>query len=323
MLIEDKSFNTKFKQKLTDDFKAKDLSDSSINLYLRNLEKMNDNQPLKNLKFLDDVEAIQKKLEHYKQNTIRNYLISCVSVLSLDKSNKKKEKLYNDYFKLMMQKNSELKKKEATGEKSETQTKNWIEWSEVLKTYENLKNLVDEFKNKSSITTKQYKYLLEFIILSLYTTLPPRRNEFRNMFIVNKLSDTHTNACNYVVLSTKQLIFNQFKTSKKEGALHEDIPNELYENLLIYLKFHPLLKGKRLKNNQTIPFLVYDDGKALDSINSITRILNSIFKKNVGSSMLRKSYLTSKYGNVRQEMKEDAKKMSHSVQTQQTNYVKT
>ena len=322
MLIEDKSFNTKFKQKLTDDFKAKDLSDSSINLYLRNLEKMNDNQPLKNLKFLENIESIQKKLEHYKQNTIRNYLISCVSVLSLDKSTKKKEKLYNDYFKLMMQKNSELKKKEATGEKSETQTKNWIEWSEVLKTYENLKKLVDEFKNKSSITTKQYKYLLEFIVLSLYVLLPPRRNEFRNMFIVNKLSDTHTNACNYIVLSTKQLIFNQFKTSKKEGALHEDIPNELYENLLVYLKFHPLLKGKKLKPNQMIPFLVYDDGKPLESINSITRILNSIFKLKVGSSMLRKSYLTSKYGNVRQEMKDDAKAMSHSVQTQQTNYVK-
>jgi integrase len=322
MLIEDKSFNTKFKQKLTDDFKAKDLSDSSINLYLRNLEKMNDNQPLKNLKFLDDVEAIQKKLEHYKQNTIRNYLISCVSVLSLDKSTKKKENLYNQYFKLMMEKNSELKKKEATGEKSETQTKNWVEWSEVLKTYENLKKLVDEFKNKSSITTKQYKYLLEFIVLSLYVLLPPRRNEFRNMFIVNKLSDTHTNACNYIVLSTKQLIFNQFKTSKKEGALHEDIPNELYENLLVYLKFHPLLKGKKLKPNQMIPFLVYDDGKPLESINSITRILNSIFKLKVGSSMLRKSYLTSKYGNIRQEMKDDAKAMSHSINTQQTSYVK-
>jgi hypothetical protein len=92
----------------------------------------------------------------------------------------------------------------------------------------------------------------------------------------------------------------------------------------VYLKFHPLLKGKKkLKNNQTIPFLVYSDGKPLDSINSITRVLNSIFKKNIGSSLLRKSYLTSKYGNVRQEMKEDAKAMSHSVATQQTNYVKT
>ena len=97
--------NTKFKKKLYDDFKAKDLSDSSISLYLRTLEKLNDNQPLKNLKFLDNVEEISKKLLPYKQNTVRNYLISCVSVLSLDKSTKNKEKLYNDYFTLIMNKN--------------------------------------------------------------------------------------------------------------------------------------------------------------------------------------------------------------------------
>jgi hypothetical protein len=73
---------------------------------------------------------------------------------------------------------------------------------------------------------------------------------------------------------------------------------------------------------QQIPFLVYDDGKPLDKINSITRVLNGIFKKNIGSSMLRHSYLSSKYGSVRQDMADDAKAMSHSIGTQQTNYVK-
>lgn len=313
--------NTKFKKKLYDDFKAKDLSDSSINLYLRNLEKMNDNQPLKNLKFLDNVEEINKKLAPYKQNTVRNYLISCVSVLSLDKSTKKKEKLYNDYFTLMMNKNKELKAQEQKNEKSETQTKNWMDWSEVLKTYENLKNQVDAFKTKSKITDKQYKVLLEFIVLSLYVLNPPRRNEYRNMFVVNKDTGNLSTANNYIVLDSGKMVFNQFKTSKKEGSMSEDIPPELMENIKVYLKFHPELKGKKLKAQQQIPFLVYDNGKPLDKINSITRVLNGLFKKNVGSSMLRHSYLSSKYGNVRQEMADDAKAMSHSVDTAQT-YIK-
>lgn len=313
--------NTKFKKKLYDDFKAKDLSDSSINLYLRNLEKMNDNQPLKNLKFLDNVEEINKKLAPYKQNTVRNYLISCVSVLSLDKSTKKKEKLYNDYFTLMMNKNKELKAQEQKNEKSETQTKNWMDWSEVLKTYENLKNQVDAFKTKSKITDKQYKVLLEFIVLSLYVLNPPRRNEYRNMFVVNKDTGNLSTANNYIVLDSGKMVFNQFKTSKKEGSMSEDIPAELMENIKVYLKFHPELKGKKIKAQQQIPFLVYDNGKPLDKINSITRVLNGLFKKNVGSSMLRHSYLSSKYGNVRQEMADDAKAMSHSVDTAQT-YIK-
>jgi integrase len=313
--------NTKFKKKLYDDFKAKDLSDSSISLYLRTLEKLNDNQPLKNLKFLDNVEEISKKLLPYKQNTVRNYLISCVSVLSLDKSTKKKEKLYNDYFTLMMNKNKELKAQEQKNEKSETQTKNWMDWSEVLKTYDNLKNQVDTFKTKSKITDKQYKVLLEFIVLSLYVLNPPRRNEYRNMFVVNKDTGNLSTANNYIILDSGKMVFNQFKTSKKEGSMSEDIPPELMENIKVYLKFHPELKGKKLKAQQQIPFLVYDDGKPLDKINSITRVLNGLFKKNVGSSMLRHSYLSSKYGNVRQEMADDAKAMSHSVDTAQT-YIK-
>jgi hypothetical protein len=38
--------------------------------------------------------------------------------------------------------------------------------------------------------------------------------------------------------------------------------------------------------------------------------------------MLRHAYLTGKYGAVREDMKEDAKAMGHTVETQQTNYVK-
>lgn len=322
MNTKNKMYDTKFKNKLIDDFKNKDLNDTSISLYIRNLEKMNDDEPLKNLKFLDNIEEITKKLEKYKPNTVRNFLISFVSVLSLDKSTKKKEKLYNDYYKLMMDKNKELKSVESNNEKTETQKENWIEWAEVLKTYENLKNLVDTFKNKSQLSSKMYKILLEFMILSLYVLLPPRRNEFRNMFIVNKNTDSLSTANNYICLNDKEIIFNQFKTQKKEGSLHEKIPDELYENLLIYMKYHPLLKGKKLKATQQIPFLVNEDGEPLDKINSITRVLNNIFRKKIGSSMLRKSYLSSKYGSVRQQMKDDAKAMSHSVGTQQTNYVK-
>jgi hypothetical protein len=315
-------FNTKFKQKLFSDFKAKDLTDSSINLYLRNLEKLNGTQPLKNLKFLDNIEEINKKLEPYKQNTIRNYLISCVSVLGLDKSTKKKEKLYNDYFKLMMDKNASLKELAKNQTKSETQTKNWIEWSEVLKTYENLKTVVDTFKSKANINDKQYKYLLEFMVLSCFVDIPPKRNEWRNVFIVNKDTGNLSTACNYIILSTKQFVFNQFKTSRTEGSKIENIPDNFMNTLSTYMKFHPLLKGKKLKAMQQIPFLVYDDGKPLDKINSITRVLNGIFHKRIGASMLRHIYLSSKYGNQLQEMKNDANVMGHSVDTAINSYIK-
>jgi hypothetical protein len=59
----------------------------------------------------------------------------------------------------------------------------------------------------------------------------------------------------------------------------------------------------------------------LDKINSITRILNKVIGKGVGSSMLRHSYLSNKYGDKLKEQADDAKAMSHSL-GQQKDYIK-
>ena len=67
---------------------------------------------------------------------------------------------------------------------------------------------------------------------------------------------------------------------------------------------------------------MYYDGSEFDKVNCITRILNKIFNMKIGSSMLRHIYDTSKYGDVMQEMKEDAKNMSHSVSTAINSYIK-
>jgi integrase len=83
----------------------------------------------------------------------------------------------------------------------------------------------------------------------------------------------------------------------------------------MYLRYYP---NKPIENGS--PFLVFSDGSPLEKINVITRILNKIFGKNVGVSMLRHSYLTDKYKEVNAEKAKDAEAMSHSI-NQQTDYV--
>ena len=51
------------------------------------------------------------------------------------------------------------------------------------------------------------------------------------------------------------------------------------------------------------------------------RILNKIFDKAIGSSMLRHIFLTDKYGETLDKQKEDAKNMAHS-EGQQKDYIK-
>lgn len=314
-------YETAFKKQLADGFIAKKLSPTSIKMYLRNLEKLNDDMPLKNLMFLKDIPAITQQLEKYKENTKRGYLISIVSALGLDKSNKAKQKLYDDYYKLMMDKNKELKSQEASNEKTETQKENWLTWDEVSKTFSDLEAKVKSFAGNKEINEHQYNVLLQLVVLALYYFKAPRRNEYQNMTLVKAESPSLPITTNYLIMDTRQFLFNAYKTAKKEGQLKEDIPPELFAVISTYLKFHPLLKGKKIIKTTSVPFLVYYDGKPFSQVNAITRILNKTFGKKVGSSMLRHIYLSSKYGSVLEEMKEDAGAMSHSVGMQK-DYIK-
>ena len=59
----------------------------------------------------------------------------------------------------------------------------------------------------------------------------------------------------------------------------------------------------------------------LRDVNSITRILNNIFNKKIGVSMLRKIYLTDKYKEQKDEMINDSKMMGTSINTINNNYI--
>ena len=128
----------------------KELAPSSIILYTRNLQKLNDDLPFKNFKFLEDVEAIKNKLTAYKPNTQRGYYISIVSILNQFKDSKKLEKLLNQYYALMLNKNKEIKAI-PQGVMSEQQKANWTTWDEVEVKINELKEKVDKFYNWETV----------------------------------------------------------------------------------------------------------------------------------------------------------------------------
>jgi integrase len=313
-------YETSFKKQLTDGFVEKKLSPTSIKMYVRNLEKLNDDMPLKNLNFLKDTASIQQRLDKYKENTKRGYLISIVSALSLYKSNKQIQKLYDEYYKLMMDKNKQLKSVESLNEKTPQQEANWITWEEVSQAMNTLEEKVKAFSGNKEINEHQYNTLLQTVVLALYYYKAPRRNEYQKMCIVKTDSGLPIDT-NYLTTDTPQFVFNSYKTAKKEGQLKEVIPPELMRIIQVYMKFHPLLKGKKVLKTTCIPFLVYYNGSPLSQVNAITRILNKTFGKKVGSSLLRHIYLSSKYGKVLEDMKDDSTAMSHSLGTQKT-YIK-
>lgn len=287
----------------------KKVAESTANAYIRAMYLLNGKQPYKNLTFLKNTSAIADLVSKYAESTIKTIYASIVSVLSLFKDKPTYKKIYQHYYDLMMGKSEEAKQNESS-DKTQKQTDNWITWDEVQKKVADLREKVAEFKSNKSITNQQYESLLHYLIVSLYTETQPRRNQdYLDMFVAKK-QPTETEH-NYVVLTKTKptsFIFNKFKTSKKYGQQTLEVPETLANVISEYLKFHPL------KKNASYKFLVSYDGTPITAVNAITRVLNKIFGKRVGSSMLRHIFLSTKYDI--KEMEKDANAMGHSVEEQ-------
>jgi hypothetical protein len=200
--------------------------------------------------------------------------------------------------------------------KSDTQKENWMNKTEVMDLWKKYDEEVATFANKRKIDEKQKKTLLQFMILSLYTLISPRRNkDFYLMKIVKKITPDLSDEFNYLDLKNKCFSFRSYKTAGKYNEQIEQIPENLFNVIKIYLKFH----------TKDCDFFLCSDGKPLPHSNSITLILNSIFGKKVGCSMLRNIMATDQLQEIQpllDEVKRKAKEMGSSATTLLNNYIK-
>ena len=302
--------------KLFDNLKSKNISESSLKLYLSNLKRLNGGQEIKNLNFLKDIEKIVDKIKDYKPNTRRTYIISIVSLL---KQEPKQKKLYDKYYTLLLEYNKDLK---TNNVKSAKQQENWITQDEIKEIYNKMGAELKPKLEKKKLTDAEFQELLNWVVLSLYTLNPPRRNlDYQYMVIVKKYSDELDKMYNYLDLEKNEFHFNNFKTKKTYQRQTVPINEELQHVIKEYLKFHPLAKLIK-KKDSIVPFLVNFNGAPFENTNTITRILNKIFGKKIGSSMLRNIYLTTKYSGNLESLNKDATDMGTSSNTIQNQYVK-
>jgi len=297
--------------KITETLKGK-VKDSSTNLYINNLKRLNDNQEIKSLAFLKDTEKIFSKLEKYKPNTKKSYLISIVSTLK-DKPNMKK--VAKTYYDAMMKLNGELKETHNT--KSEVQKENWITQEEVKAKLEELKAKIPQDKKK--LTAEEFKDLTNYFVLSLYVLQSPRRNlDYQDNLLTRKSIQDIPSNTNITDMETGEFIFSNYKTEKKYKTQRVPFSEEFKGCLDLWLKYHPLRKEKKAP----IPLLCDFEGQTFKQTNDITRILNKIFGKRIGVSMLRNIFLTDKFGGAIKEIKETTLEMGTSPEMAENIYIK-
>lgn len=320
---------TSFESQYLDALKRKGKTPLTQKAYIAALRSFNGKQPISSPAIFNDIEDIDAKLERFKPNTRRNKYIAIASLLS---QLPEEEALYAEYSRKLKDINTTLKSQEAKHEKSEAQEANWIEWSEVKEKWDALKKETKDFKKIRTLDYDQYYELLKFVILSLYYLQPPRRNKDYVMTVIKNVFESPAEMyeksdednINYLNLDRYTFIFNDYKTRRKSGSQSFDIPPELQKVINLYLYHHPSISRDSLKLKSgviEVPFLVHPNGVPINPTNGITYILNSIFQKRIGSSMLRHIYLTHKFGKVDKERKEIAEKMAHSV-SMATDYIK-
>ena len=297
---------TKFMIGLKEKLVKKGLAEGSANLYLTKLKKLNNDKNFANLSFLKDTSDVKKKFDAIENiNTRKSYLTAVVSVLNTIDT--KQYNSTNIFYKAIL--NSE---KYYTTEETMTQKQkdNWLSWEEVLEKYNELDEIVKTITEDDMNNPKAKKDLSSHLVLSFYVLTPPRRND--DYYLMKLDSDSKTDdSVNYYRPKTSEFIFNQYKTKKNYGTEKTVVNTKLKNVIDNYVK---------LMNKKDNEFLL-GEGEERNSKNYITKVLNRIFKKKIGASMLRHIYLTSKYGEVKQEMQEDAKLMAHSVSVQR-DYIK-
>ena len=275
--------------------------------------------PTPSLEFLSQPAPILAKLEKFKNTTRRNYLNAIIVVMKGAEGAEATAAL-EQYEKLRDGYNEEYADQVQTHAKTERQKEIWIDWQDFLDIVDGLGHAARGLPRGAWSDAERQQYQ-DYLLTLLYNRYP-LRNDFADTAVIgktayNKLSLQQKQSANYLVKHNTNkyfLVLNEYKTSKTYGEKRIEIDGALLGPLRRYLRHND--SGYLFVNKKMQPL----------TSNGITKDLNRIGVKHrgkpFGSSILRHSYLSHKYGEAQTEKEKDADIMGHSLATQ-ADYIKT
>ena len=303
----------------------RNIKPKSLKAYMISLKKIYEAIDDKGLDF-DDMKWLKGKyydnviefLETMKLPTRKNYISAIIVALSVHPVENKTILIkYRNHLDGIA---TEYNKTIQSQEKSEKLSKNWTTMEELKKVVSKLKRDIRERKieKKETWNNKEMELYQKYLVGSLYTDMPPVRNDYASMDVIkfkdyDKLKNKNKN---YLVLvgSKKRFVsLGAYKTSDVYGVKTIQI-NPIINKIIT----------KWLQHNKTGYFLINKQKKAL-SENSLTKLLNKTFEstgKSISSTLIRHVYLTERYSKVNKEQENDADAMMHSVSTARNVYIK-
>tara|TARA_Y100001972_G_scaffold99754_1_gene123864 strand:+ start:943 stop:1911 length:969 start_codon:yes stop_codon:yes gene_type:complete len=300
------------------------LKENTLKQYVINLNKLQKIYDTDGYDFLQKPEDVMDKISDLHYLSQRNILNAIIVLLMALNHDEKYDDLLEEYGKLRDDLNDKYSDEQKSGVISDKQSKNFATTEEIFnminKMAEDLKPI--KKKSKDNITKKEMQLLQAYTLFNIYARMP-FRNDVAGMMAINqaqykKLSDEEKKQNNYLVVPSKGQIYfvlNKYKTSKKYEEL--DLPIEdpnLRKILRYYLKMNGM--GILFKTSTGKPLTRTELSKVL------LKYSEKYMGKKISTTLLRKIYLSSKYGNMKKELEKDNKVMGHSKQVALDTYVK-
>lgn len=279
------------------------LSDSSLNTYtsvLKSLHKKvfdGEDIDFDNFEKSDKILGFLETMEPNKRKTIMSALV----VICNDPK---------PYRVQMLDDIKETSIKTAKQEKTPEQEEHWISQDALRAKFAELGEDAAHTYKKKNIDMGDLQKIQDFIIISLFHLIPPRRaqdyTEFKIKNIVKENDNTFDERVN-------ELVFTKYKTAKFYGEQRVAIGKELKTILKKWIKTNPS------------DYLLFDTNGGKLSTVKLNQRLNRIFGSTKGCSVnnLRHSYLSDKYQDtikLKNEMADDLKAMGSST-AQATTYI--
>lgn len=310
--------NKSFKEQISEN--KPNVGLSTIKTYLSNISTLSRNMsiPLENKK--DFITHKEKIIDFLKSmNNFQHGKTRLSAILAVIKPNdqKKLEELddetkeaINDYNALMNSFKKIYRDSMNDQQMTEVQKENFLPWDKIVEIYNKLKQVATPlFKlNPDNIKNDIFDLLKHYVVLSLYVLTPPRRALDYTAMKVKNFDHADGSKDNYIldVKGKWFFVFNNYKNASRLGKQTVEVPKNLKNILKNWLRFNN-------KSDYLIPSRT--GGRIQD--NKINSMLNEIFKRNIGVTLLRHAFITDRYGKVDlNDMHEDAEKLgSSSIQT--------
>lgn len=300
---------------IIEEYKGTDIKQSTKNNYVSKIYNFQKKHP--DVEYDENYIILFFEADKDYKITTKMCIISSLIVF-LQALEKESQNLLHYLFSIQKQYKLTLKKK------NETDTKKWFDYHDLVdivkKNYKNLK----KFQDTPKIYFEKLKYL---IIQYLYVIIPPRRNEYKEMYIItlNKFNKLEDKTKNYLVynkpLNEFFFSFSDYKTCDLYGTQNIIITDNKFK--IVLRKYMKLNKNKNkllFFNNKNKPY----------TSNGFSKLLNKVFEvtgKKLSSTILRKIFISNEkdilnYKKTLEKSKKIAADMGHSLDVQQNVYCK-